>query len=224
MSDQFSRPSSQGQIYLISDRRAVGERDLAQVVAALLSSLPIGAALLQLREKDLGPRDVIALARRLLPITRPRRCPLLINDRLDVALAAGADGVHLPERGLDVAEARAIAGPSIVIGTSVHSPAAAGARARAGADAIVCGPIWPTPSKAPYGAPLGIEALSAAVAAVAGTGAALFAIGGVERPSRAALARSRGAHGIAGIRAFFASCDPARSARAMYQALETSLE
>ena len=222
MSDQLATPSVQAQIYLISDRRAIGDRDLADVVAALLSSLPIGAALLQLREKDLDTRALIALARRLLPITRPRQCSLLINARLDVALAAGADGVHLPERGLDVARVRAIAGPELVIGASVHSPEAAGDRARAGADAIVCGPIWATPSKAPYGSPLGIDALSRAASAIAGTSAALFAIGGVDRPARAALARSRGAHGIAGIRAFFAARDPGRSAREMYEMLEAS--
>lgn len=169
-----------GRLYLITDRHAVAglapgtapdmgpgtgagaARTLADAVEAVLSALPPGAALVQLREKDLDARSLLALAYDLRAITAARSCPLLINDRVDIALAVAADGVHLPETGLDIATARALLGPDRLIGASTHAPAAAAHAARAGADLIVLGPIWPTPSKAAYGSPLGPTALTAA--------------------------------------------------------------
>ena len=93
---------------------------------------------MQLREKDLAARDLYALARRLLEVAHRHRCQLLINDRIDVALAAGADGVHLPEKGLPIAVARRLGRPgSFIVGVSVHGADAAGAAARDGADLVV---------------------------------------------------------------------------------------
>ena len=221
-----------GRLYLITDRRAAGPRDLETVLDAALGALPPGAALVQLRERDLSARDLIALARRLHAVTAAHACPLLINDRLDVAMAAGADGVHLPEAGLHIAAARVLAGPDMLIGASTHSPDAAARAARDGADIIVCGPVWPTPSKAGMGEPLGLDALAAAVRAVqkaspatARAGAAdrrphLYALGGIDTLERARQARYAGVHGVAGIRAFFAAPDPAAAARALRFAVE----
>lgn len=216
-----------GRLYLITDQRAAGDRDLGGVVEAAIAAVPAGAMLIQLRSRELGAGELLALARRLRAITAARGALLLINDRLDVALAAGADGVHLPEHGLDIAAVRALAGPGFLVGASRHSARDAAAAARAGADLIVCGPVWPTPSK-PGAAPLGLEALSeAARAMAAGAGASrapdrsahLFALGGVETPERARLARSTGVHGIASIRAFCAAEDPGAAAAAMYAAV-----
>lgn len=202
-------------------------RDLATVVAAVLGAVPPGAVMVQLREKDLSDCELLALARRLVEITRPCCAPLLINDRLDIALAAGASGVHLPERGMDVATARAVGGPDLLIGVSTHGTDSAVAAAQAGADVVVCGPLWATPSKAGMGAPLGPDGLRAvcnrvAAAAAAPSRARLYALGGITDVARARAAMAAGVHGIAGIRAFMAAPDPARAAAELYQAL-TSL-
>ncbi len=210
-------------IMLVTDRQQAAGRELVDLVDAALAGLPPASALVQLREKDLAPRELYALARRLLEVTHRHRCQLLVNDRIDVALAAGADGVHLPDRGLPIAAARRLGRPgSFVIGVSVHGADAAGAAARDGADLVVCGPIWPTPSKRDMGEPLGEAALAQAKKAIAGAGAGaaakLYAIGGVTGPERAEAAVRAGAHGVAVVRAIVAAADPAAAARALHDA------
>lgn len=210
-----------GRVLLVTCRRLAEEAglDLLTATERALAALPPGGAVVQLREKDLPARDLHALVKRLLRVTRPRRCPLLVNDRLDVAVVAGADGVHLPERGLPIAAARALAPTkSFLIGVSTHGPDGAGAAAHDGADLIACGPVWDTPSKRELGAPIGLEALSAAAGAVrrSGTGARLFALGGVDA-GRVAAARAAGAHGIGAIRAWL-TADPAAAAAALADA------
>lgn len=155
-------------------------------------------------------------------MTHRHRCQLLVNDRIDVALAAGADGVHLPEKGLPIAVARRLGRPgSFTIGVSVHGADAAGAAARDGADLIVCGPIWDTPSKRGLGEPLGEAVLAQAQRAILGAGAAarLYAIGGVTSPERAQAAVRAGAHGVAVVRGVMAAADPAEGARALLAAM-----
>lgn len=216
-----------GRLILVTDRRQAEGRELPpraliDVVDAALAALPPASALVQLREKDLSPRDLYALARQLLEVTHRHRCPLLVNDRIDVALAAGADGVHLPEQGLPIAAARRLGRPgSFTIGVSVHGADAAGAAARDGADLIVCGPVWDTPSKRGLGEPLGEAVLAQAGRAIAraGSAARLYAIGGVTSPERAAAAVGAGAHGVALVRAVMAAGDPAAAARALHDAI-----
>jgi thiamine-phosphate pyrophosphorylase len=211
-----------GRIMLVTDRQQAAGRELVELVDAALAALPPARAIVQLREKDLAPRDLYALARRLLEVTHHHRCLLLVNDRIDVALAAGADGVHLPEKGLPIAVARRLGRPgSFIIGVSVHGPDAAGAAARDGADLVVCGPVWDTPSKRGLGEPLGEAALAQAQRAIAATGAAarLYAIGGVTGPERAMAAMRAGAYGVAVVRAIAAAEDPAQAARALHAAL-----
>lgn len=218
-----------GRLYLITDQSATGGRDLGAVVEAALAGVPAGALLVQLRAPELGAGALLALARRLRAITAARGALLLVNDRLDVAIAVGADGVHLPERGLDIATVRAVAGPDFLVGVSRHSAGDAAAAARAGADLVVCGPVWPTPSK-PGATPLGLDALAQAAAGVAGEAAGrspgrrtrLYALGGVDTPERARAARAAGAHGVASIRAFCAAADPGAAAAAMYTAMDAS--
>jgi thiamine-phosphate pyrophosphorylase len=211
-----------GRIMLVTDRQQAAGRELVELVDAALAALPPARAIVQLREKDLAPRDLYALARRLLEVTHHHRCLLLVNDRIDVALAAGADGVHLPEKGLPIAVARRLGRPgSFIIGVSVHGPDAAGAAARDGADLVVCGPVWDTPSKRGLGEPLGEAALAQAQRAIAATGAAarLYAIGGLTGPERAMAAMRAGAYGVAVVRAIAAAEDPAEAARALHAAL-----
>lgn len=215
-----------GRLYLITDQRAVGDRDLVEVVQTALAAVPAGAMLVQLRARELCAGALLALARRLRAITAARGALLLVNDRLDVALAAHADGVHLPEQGLDIATVRAVAGPGFLVGASRHSAVEAAAAAGAGADLVVCGPVWPTPSK-PGATPLGVDALAEAAAGVAASAAPgrcthLFALGGVDTPERARAARAAGAHGIASIRAFCAAGDLRTATAAMYAAVDAS--
>lgn len=212
-----------GRIILVTDRQQAGGRDLIDVVDAALAALPPASALVQLREKDLAPRDLYALARRLLEVTHRHRCQLVVNDRIDVALAAGADGVHLPEKGLPIAVARRLGRPGFVVGVSVHAADAAGAAARDGADLVVCGPIWDTPSKRGLGEPLGEAVLAQARRAMSGAGAArLYAIGGVTGAERAEAAVRAGAHGVAVVSAIARAPDPAAAARAIYDAMPLS--
>jgi thiamine-phosphate pyrophosphorylase len=196
---------------LVTDRRL---GDPVELVGRALAGVPAGTALVQLREKDLEGRALFELAAALREVTRRAGARLLVNDRLDVALACGADGVHLPEDGLPVGEARALVPRELLVGASAHDAGAAGAKARAGADLVTIGPIWDTPSKAAYGPSLGVAAIARAAAAVDGR-AALFAIGGVETAARADEARRAGAHGVAAIRAVFAASDPAAAARSL---------
>ncbi|MEO8601662.1 MAG: thiamine phosphate synthase, partial [bacterium] len=148
----------------------------------------------------------------LRQLTARAGAALIINDRVDVALACGADGVHLPRHGMHIAEARALLGPARVIGVSTHAPSEVADAATAGADFAVIGPIFDTPSKHQYGAPLGLAALSAA-RAVAPT-LPLFAIGGIDA-GNAAAARQHGADGVAVIRAVLGANDPRAAAQAL---------
>lgn len=198
------------QVYLVTDRAQTAGRPLLDVVAAALRG---GVGAVQLRERDLQTRQLLALAGELRALTRAAGAALLISDRIDVALACDADGVHLPGHSFSVAEARALLGPERLIGVSAHSPAElAGA---AGADFAVFGPLHDTPSKRAFGPPLGLDALRAARAA---TALPLFAIGGLDT-ANAGAARDAGADGVAVIRAVLAAADPAAAAAALRAAL-----
>jgi len=195
-------------VYLVTDRAQSNGRPLLDVVTAALRG---GVGAVQLRERGLGTRALLELAIALRQATRAAGAALLINDRIDVALACDADGVHLPGHSFAVADARALLGPRRLIGVSTHHPDEVAAAAAAGADFAVFGPIFATPSKATYGAPQGLDALARARRAAA---LPLFAIGGVDADTAAAV-RDAGADGVAVIRAVLAAPDPAAAARAL---------
>jgi thiamine-phosphate pyrophosphorylase len=198
-------------VHMITDRRLAP--DLPARAEAALAGLPPGTAAIHLREKDLGGRELLALACALRAVCRARGQLLLVNDRLDVALAAGADGVHLPAAGVPAADARRLLGPAALVGVSCHS-AAEVARARdGGASFATFSPIYDTPSKRAYGPPLGIAALREA----ARLGLPLVALGGVDA-GRVAEVRAAGASGVAAIRAWLAGADPAAAVRALLPA------
>jgi thiamine-phosphate pyrophosphorylase len=198
-------------VHLVSDRRLC--HSLPERLAAALEGTPPGAVAVHLREKDLGGRALLELARQLLAVCRAHRQRLLVNDRLDVALAAGADGVQLPSAGVPPAEARALLGPGALLGVSCHGEAEVRRALAGGASFATFGPAWDTPSKRSFGPPVGLAALSAA----AGLGLPLVALGGVEG-ARAAEARRAGAAGVAAIRAWLAGPDPAGAVRALLAA------
>ena len=168
----------------------------------------------QIREKDLDDRRLLELVRASRE-TLPAEVPVLVNGRPDVALAAGADGVHRPAAGLPVAEVRRRAGKAgrpLRVGRSTHSRDEVEAAHDEGADYVTVGPVHPTPSKAAYGPPPGLGGLAEAVRA---GGPPVIALGGVT-PDRLPPLAAAGAHGAAAIRAF----QDAASALAMMRGTE----
>lgn len=200
-------------LFLVTDRRQCAP---VALVAGVDAALRGGVEAVQLREKDLDGGALLRLAAEILPVCRRHGAPLLINDRIDVALSVDADGVHLPADSFPVAEARRLLGNMRLIGVSTHSAAEVAAAHAAGADYAVIGPVFATPSKAEFGPPLGLEELRAAAAVPI----PVFAIGGIT-PPRIGAVRAAGASGIAVISAVLAAADPAAAAAELHSALAT---
>jgi thiamine-phosphate pyrophosphorylase len=188
-------------LYLITDRTQTAGRMLPAVVADALRG---GMRAVQLREKDLTGRQLFELAGELREITWKYDAKLLINDRVDIALAVGADGVHLGKAGLPVQKARSILGSEYLIGYSAHSAEEALQAQMDGADFVTIGPVYPTPSKAQYGVPSGLRVLAetARTARIP-----VFALGGVKHSSIGEVLAA-GAHGVALISAVMSAPDP----------------
>jgi len=197
---------------LVTDRR----RSRIPLDAAVERAVAGGVNLVELREKDLPADELLALARRLRAVTRGRAL-LVVNDRVDVALVSGADGAHLPERGLPVREARALLGAGRLVGRSVHSVVSAVDAERDGADYAILGTIYATSSK-PGVSPAGIGLVAEAARA---TRLPLLAIGGVTA-ERAPEVMAAGAWGVAVISAVLDADDPADAARRLRAALDSA--
>ncbi len=193
-------------LYLITDRNGSGGRDLVTVVEEALKG---GVRAVQLREKDLSSRELFDLALRMRDVTGHYGARLFINDRADIALAVDADGVHLGEQSIPADMARKVLGSKRLIGVSCHGPAGAATARDGGADFITYGPVFPTPSKAAYGPPLGMDSLRETAARL---GIPVFALGGMNGGNlREAIAA--GARGVAMISAIIAAEDPQKEAR-----------
>jgi len=178
---------------LVTDRRETGGRDLVAVVELCLT---VGLPAVQLREKDLGARELEVLGRRLRELTAAANARLIVNDRVDVALAVGADAVQRTHTSLPVGQIRAIADKRLRIAASVHSITEAVAAESDGADWVVFGPIYETASKVKYGPPQGLAALERVVQSV---DIPVIAIGGIT-PARVRDVMSAGARGVAHLR------------------------
>ena len=198
-------------LYFVTDRTQTANRSLTDVVHAALDG---GVRAVQLREKDLEGRDLYALAEQLRALTLRYQAHLLVNDRLDVALAVEADGVHLGQHSFAVKNARRLLGAGKLIGVSTHSRQEI--TAAQGADFIVFGPVYYTPSKADYGEPQGLDRLRAAVVH---SPVPVFAIGGI-KTGRVPEILETGAHGIAMISALSAAPDPTQAARELLRQLD----
>jgi thiamine-phosphate pyrophosphorylase len=200
---------------LVTDRSQTRGRDLVGVVDECLAA---GLRAVQVREKDLAAADLAALCRCLRPLTRARNALLIVNDRTDVALATGADAVQRTGGSLAVDDIRAIAGARLRIGASVHSvDDAVDAEAR-GADWVVFGPVYDTPSKRRFGAPQGLDALVKVSGRVR---VPVIAIGGIT-PARVSEVRAAGAHGVAAIAAILDTPSPADAVGRFLEALSAA--
>jgi thiamine-phosphate pyrophosphorylase len=189
-------------LFLITDRRRV-RQPLPDLLEATLARVPPGAVIVQLREKDLEAGPLAELAHALLPICHRREAKLVVNDRLDVALALDLDGVHLPASSFGACDARRVLRGTKLVGVSCHSAADIEAARANGADYGLFGPIFDTPSKRAYGPPLGLRELTHAAA----MNLPLFGVGGISS-ERAKDVRATGARGVAVIGAWLDASDP----------------
>ena len=188
----------------VTDRSAVGDDAFERILESLQGA---DGLLVELRERGTTDRETLrwaGVAREKLGLT----VPLLVNRRLDVALAAGADGVHLPADGLPVSRVRAASPRGLRVGGSTHSPEEALRAIEEGADVVVIGPVFETPSKASYGPPLGTGSL-AALPLLRTHGREVFAIGGIDESRLEDLSRfGDRISGVAGIRLVQEARDP----------------
>jgi thiamine-phosphate pyrophosphorylase len=188
-------------VYLITGRDVLARS--YSLAAAVEEALKGGVKAVQLREKDLGTRDLLKMAYCLRELTGRYGAKLFINDRVDIALAADADGVHLGGSSMPASAARKAAGEGMLIGVSTHGMTEAEKAVEEGADFITLGPIFATPSKMKYGNPLGTELLREVSAKIP---VPVFAIGGINR-ERVARVLEAGASGVALISAILGSED-----------------
>jgi thiamine-phosphate pyrophosphorylase len=187
------------QICYITDRHALGPKPL---LPQILQAVRAGVDLIQIREKDLPTRELVALVQSAVEIASGTRTSIVVNDRLDVALASGAAGVHLGTQSMPARLVRRCVPNEFLVGVSCHSLDDVLAAEAAGADYVLLGPIFATPSKIRYGPPLGLATLRDAAAQVK---IPVFALGGinVERVKNCVEA---GATGVAGI-SIFQDCE-----------------
>jgi thiamine-phosphate pyrophosphorylase len=193
-------------LYLLTDHRVAGGRSLLEIVRAAIQG---GATVVQFREKDASTRAMVELGRALLEITRPAGVPLIVNDRIDVALAIDAQGVHVGQDDMPAPLARRLLGPDRILGVSAGTVAEALQAERDGADCLGTGDVFGTPTKADAGVPIGVDGLAEIARAVS---VPVVAIGGITQEN-AASAIAAGAAGIAVISAVMGAPDPQAAAR-----------
>ena len=195
-------------LYLVTDRSLSRGRGTVEIVRAAVAG---GVTCVQLREKSCGPREFIEEARALVAVLRDTGVPLIVNDRVDVALAAGANGVHLGQRDMALADARRLGPPGWIIGISAESVEDAIRAEREGADYIGVSPVFATPTKTDTAPPLGLEGLRAIRAAVK---IPLVAIGGIHAGNAREVIRA-GADGLAVVSAIASADSPQAAAAAL---------
>ncbi|MDR2356345.1 MAG: thiamine phosphate synthase [Clostridiales Family XIII bacterium] len=202
-------------LYLCTDRALAGGRPLAPLVAAAVAG---GVTMVQLREKELNTRDFLEAAHAMRALTRRLCVPLVINDRVDIALAVGADGVHLGGADMPVETARERAGGRLFIGATVRSVSAARAAREAGADYLGVGAMFPTGTKSDT-ITIGPAALRAIKEAA---DLPVVGIGGVNARNAASVIAA-GADGVAVVSAILSQADALAAARAVRAAVEASI-
>lgn len=188
-------PTKRPLFYYITDRKRLQGRSL---IPCIRRAIDRGVDFIQIREKDLTDRALFDLTRTVLAFARGTGCRVLVNGRADIALAAGADGVHLPSTGLQTTDMRKWVPDDFLIGVSVHTMPEIRHACAQGADYLLLGHIFPTESKASYGAPLGLRRLGNACRASA---IPVLGLGGI-KPELIESVLNAGAAGVAGIGLF----------------------
>jgi len=201
-------------LYLITDRKLITH--YASLVTVVGEALKGGVRAIQLREKDLDIKELLRLAYRMRDLTGRYNAGLFINDRFDVALAVGADRVHLTQNSIPVNAVRNAVRKKLLIGVSTHSLKEAGEAERGGADFITFGPVYRTPSKLKYGAPAGIDTLKKVCGKMK---IPVFAIGGI-KSNRIKDVKKAGASGVAVISEIFSASDIQGKAKEIVNILE----
>lgn len=200
-------------VYVVTDRATSGERGVLDEVRAAIRG---GASVVQLRDKDVSVREAYGLGRALHEITRAAGIPLIVNDRIDLALALEAEGVHVGQSDLPATVTRQIVGPDMIVGVSTTNLEESVQAVRDGADYLGTGDVFGTPSKADACPPIGVEALAEIVRAV---DIPVVAIGGIKLSNVAEAVRT-GVAGLAVISAVFGTPDPEAAARSLRNAIE----
>jgi len=199
-------------LHVVTDAVLCGTRGVEAVVAAATRG---GATCVQLREKRLDTRTFVERARALKTLLAPLGVPLIVNDRVDVALAAGADGVHVGQNDMAVQDVRRLM-PHALIGLSVESAVQLRAAEHAAVDYFGVSPVFATPSKPDAAPALGLDGLRALRAL---TTRPLVAIGGIDANNAAAVLDA-GADGLAVVRALCAAADPAAAASVLRRIID----
>ena len=218
MSVHFSGESARAaltgvlRLYLVTDQASLRGRALADVVLAAVQG---GVSCVQLREKSLCTRDFVTLAIAMQELLAPLAVPLIINDRIDVALACGAQGVHLGQSDMPAALARRLLPPHVFIGLSVETRDDVTHASRLPVDYLGVSPIYPTPTKTDTAEPWGLDGLRQVRAM---TDLPLVAIGGIQLTLAHEVLQA-GADGLAVVRALCSADDPAAVARSFCQVL-----
>jgi len=208
-------PAVDFRLLLVTERQQTGGRPLLDVLTRALAA---GVRAIQLRERDLSSRDLLRLAQEVQRLTIASGAQLLINDRVDVAMTLDNVGVHLRANSLPVAVARKLLGGQRLIGISTHAVDEVVRAEAEGADYVVLGPIYETPSKTVYGVPLGVRALEDACRRVR---VPVIGIGGVTA-ARARDVRHVGAFGVAVVTAVLGAGDVERAVRELLDAVSMS--
>lgn len=208
------QPAFDLSLYLVAGSEALAGRDLVAVVAAAVSG---GVTLVQLREKAMASDRMVERARALKAVLAPLGIPLIINDRLEVTLAAAADGLHLGQDDLAPAEARAALGPDKILGVSAGDAEEAAIADPALVDYVGVGPVYPTGSKADAGEAIGLTGLTAMRRLLS---LPMVAIGGIQA-DRAAEVMACGVEGVAVVSAICAAADPEAAARALRRKIDS---
>jgi thiamine-phosphate pyrophosphorylase len=201
-------------VVVVTDPSFSDDAIVGSIAAALAAAAP-GDVAVQLRDKRRDGGQVLALAVRLAETCRRRGAAFVVNDRLDIARAVGADGAHLGAGSVSCAEARALLGRGAFVTVAAHATGDVIAAREAGADAVLLSPIFASPGKGP---PIGPGAVTRAREAV-GAALAVYALGGVTADNAGACVAA-GATGVAAIRAVLAAPDPTGATRALLAAVE----
>jgi thiamine-phosphate pyrophosphorylase len=197
-------------VYLVTDTRLAADRPLDLIVEAAIRG---GAKIIQYRDKGATTRKMVETAKALCCLCHRMGARFLVNDRLDVALAVDADGIHIGQDDMPPGVARKLLGPDKLIGVTVHNLDELKAAEEESVEYLSIAPIFATSTKPDHQSPLGLKGLRALAMQ---TGRPLVAIGGISHANAAEVIRS-GAHGVCVVSAIMTAADPENATRELYR-------